>query len=57
MRLTKLKPFVVWRDEQKEMAGVATIVNPSKDCHNPDFQVQGAVCGKVKTKPAIGKKL
>lgn len=52
----KLKAFAVWRAEnqaeleaaKREMAGVATIVNPKKDCNNPDFQVQGAVCSKAK---------
>jgi hypothetical protein len=33
-----------------EMAGVATIINPKKDCKNPDFQVWGAVCKKSKKK-------
>lgn len=44
----KLKTFKEWV-KIREMAGVSTIVT-KKDCHNPDFQVWGAVCNKGKKK-------
>jgi hypothetical protein len=45
-----------WLNKMKEMAGTGTIVT-KKDCHNPDFQVWGAVCDDVgKPKPPGAKK-
>lgn len=39
--------FAEWRKKIDEIGGVATIVT-KKDCNNPDYQVQGAVCSGKK---------
>jgi len=50
-----LVTFTEWLKKMREMAGVTTIVT-KKDCHNPDYNVWGAVCGSPKSTPAVPKK-